>query len=432
MSLDLLKEFGNPQDASTGQDPHGTGSIHEEDFGEFQQPEISSTGGTVGVSPNNGPRHETLFTKENGQQDGLLIDVRSALPPPSPSFRDLNAPLKLQIPPENDTTGCTEVKSSEATPITAWPSFERHRAKSIGKLPPLSPYLDDDEWGDFEEEIPAQYVIPQDAKDQPPVIQKALDENAASSSSLLDLMDSLEVKSSATAKSPARAKALNTEPAAPSNIPPPSILLSTVTKIFQSVSAEIRDIVSSAGTAVLTSVPSSHNLVFYSLASKITIIRASARILAGRKNRWRRDTHLAQSMKIGPANAGKAGGMKLAGVDRAETRREDQEAAEVMKLWKQQVGTLKSQIARINAQQSEIEFTLPEIGENTPIRTAKMGEGALVAPKCCFLCGLKRDERVAGLDVNVEDSFGEWWVDHWGHVDCIQFWEENRDSLKQR
>ncbi|KAL8860216.1 MAG: hypothetical protein Q9198_010588 [Flavoplaca austrocitrina] len=135
-------------------------------------------------------------------------------------------------------------------------------------------------------------------------------------------------------------------------------------------------------------------------------------------------------MSIGPANAGKAGGMKLTGVDRNEARREDQEAAEVVKLWQQQAGGIKSQIAKVNAQQSEVKFAIPEYSDNMPIRVAKLGEGGLTAPKCCFLCGLKRDERVARLDVSVEDSFREWWTDHWGHTDCIRFWEEHKDSLK--
>lgn len=68
-----------------------------------------------------------------------------------------------------------------------------------------------------------------------------------------------------------------------------------------------------------------------------------------------------------------------------------------------------------------MKLVLPELSETMPLRTAKPGEGGISAPKCCFLCGLKRDERVARLDVNTEDSFGEWWVDHWGHVTASDF-----------
>jgi hypothetical protein len=43
-----------------------------------------------------------------------------------------------------------------------------------------------------------------------------------------------------------------------------------------------------------------------------------------------------------------------------------------------------------------------------------------------------RDERVANVDAHVEDSFGEWWTEHWGHLECRLFWEENQASLAQR
>lgn len=437
MSLDLLQEFGNPPHgdlqnpwnaygSSTSQGPE---LIDEDEFGEFEKPEVSEKpeepqnhDGTPKAPPSRVEEH----------QDLLSIDTKSAPPPPSPSFQELNAPLKLEIPAGSSHTSPTDVKPKDDTPITAWPSYRRDRAKSLGKPLPFSPYTDDDEWGDFEGEPQAQRGVMYQAENPNPVTRDSPKGKAMQSNYLLDLMDSIGTNLPPTTGPPNRATALTTEPAAPSNIPPPSVLLSLITGIFQSLSAEIRDIVSSTSTALMNRESLANDVVLSGLTNKIAMINGSTRVLAGRKLRWKRDTHLAQSMRIGPANAGKTGGMKLTGIDRTEARREDQEAAEVVRLWTQQVGGIKSQIARINAQQSEVNFVLPEVSENLPIRTAKTGEGALTAPKFCFLCGLKRDERVARLDVSVEDSFGEWWVDHWGHVDCIRFWEEHKDSLKQR
>jgi hypothetical protein len=70
--------------------------------------------------------------------------------------------------------------------------------------------------------------------------------------------------------------------------------------------------------------------------------------------------------------------------------------------------------------------------ENTRVTTAMASQGAIKAPHACALCGLKRDERIPKIDENVEDSFGEWWTEHWGHTECRQFWEDNMGLLGQR
>lgn len=198
----------------------------------------------------------------------------------------------------------------------------------------------------------------------------------------------------------------------PSNIPPPSILLLLAATLLQSLSLEIKRLIASIKD--IDSEPASSDKPdLSSLLLRLAFLRAIARIIAGRKLRWKRDTHLAQNMKIGPAQAGKRGGMKLIGVDRMESRREDQEAAEVVRIWNQHAGSLRACIASINARTPRIVPALPDLAENMPVRTAKVDEGALTAPRSCILCGLKREERVQRIDVNVEDSFEEWWADHW-------------------
>jgi hypothetical protein len=153
--------------------------------------------------------------------------------------------------------------------------------------------------------------------------------------------------------------------------------------------------------------------------------------MAGRKLRWKRDTLLSQAMKIGLAAAGGKGGMKLAGVDKAEISREDREATDVVRVWKEQLGRLRSAIAVANSSMHDTSahLTIPDISENMYVKTQ---EGGLTAPKPCLICGLKREERINKVDVQIEDSFGEWWVEHWGHRACRNFWLEHEGKLKHR
>lgn len=202
----------------------------------------------------------------------------------------------------------------------------------------------------------------------------------------------------------------------PTNVPPPSILLSVSVLDVQSVLPRIK---------AIAEMPGKEGLEF--LQRCISNLHATARVLAGRKLRWKRDKILSQSMSIG--QAGKQGGMKLTVVDKGESRREDQEAAELLKVWKQQVGPLRSFLSTLK---SGPKVSLPGIADSMPVRVGQSADGAVQAPKPCFLCGLKRDERVNNVDVNVEDSFGEWWVEHWGHLDCCQFWAKQKDSLPHR
>jgi len=74
-------------------------------------------------------------------------------------------------------------------------------------------------------------------------------------------------------------------------------------------------------------------------------------------------------------------------------------------------------------------LVIPDISDNMYIKTQ---EGGPTAPKPCVVCGLKRGERINKVDVQVEDSFGEWWAEHWGHRACRNFWLEHEPKLKIR
>lgn len=42
-------------------------------------------------------------------------------------------------------------------------------------------------------------------------------------------------------------------------------------------------------------------------------------------------------------------------------------------------------------------------------------KNVLIVLKVCVVCGLKWDEWVVKVDYEVEDSFGEWWIEFWGY-----------------
>ncbi len=138
-------------------------------------------------------------------------------------------------------------------------------------------------------------------------------------------------------------------------------------------------------------------------------------------------------MKIGSAQGSKLSGMKLTGIDKGENLKEEREVADVVRIWKEQLGKLRSAVAAANAGGASPPLgVIPEIAGTLPVRVGKVAEGAFVAEKACVLCGLKREERVEKVDVSVEDTFGEWWVEYWGHAACHNFWEEHKDELRQR
>ncbi|KAG9812034.1 hypothetical protein KCU68_g20439, partial [Aureobasidium melanogenum] len=167
------------------------------------------------------------------------------------------------------------------------------------------------------------------------------------------------------------------------------------------------------------------------LASYVTLAHVLGYIIAGRKFRWKRDKHLAQSMRIGPAMSGRSGGMKLTGLDKSEAGREDTEVQVVLSVWREQAGRLKTAVTGASVHGSKL--TVPELGDALPVRVAKGSEGAITSTQACALCGLKREERVTKVDVAVEDSFGEFWVEGTNmHRSCLRFWELFKDRLMSR
>ncbi|KAI1180120.1 hypothetical protein F4777DRAFT_531029 [Nemania sp. FL0916] len=213
----------------------------------------------------------------------------------------------------------------------------------------------------------------------------------------------------------------------PINIPPPSILLSAFPQLFDQANEYLYKPISGQPQRVKDRVLNDAK-VYDFLRGFLSLAVVAARIVAGRKMRWHRDKFLSQSMSISAAGSK---GMKLAGVDKAQAAREDREAADIVERWKSQVGLLRSMVASTNSARGsgEEQLKIPEIADTTQVQTAK---GVPTAMKACVVCGLKRNERLARVDYDVEDSFGEWWTEHWGHVACKRFWLQHENLLRQR
>jgi hypothetical protein len=195
----------------------------------------------------------------------------------------------------------------------------------------------------------------------------------------------------------------------PSNVPPPSVLFSWLTKIYVSLSSS-----ATSPTAILQ------------------VHRLSGRILAGRAQRWRRDTLLSQSLRISDMSLGnKQSGMKLSSLSKSESQREAREASETVAAWNARFSTFTSVLRKQNVVLPK--ETKLRLSEPLAIKVLKSEQGGMDANYICPVCGLKRNERVLGVDDNgVEDVFGDYWKDGWGHKDCASAWYEYNELLSQR
>jgi hypothetical protein len=198
----------------------------------------------------------------------------------------------------------------------------------------------------------------------------------------------------------------------PTNIPPPSVLLELLVDLFNNLQKEAATAKRQPNQVTATTI---HNT-----------LETASRIIAGRTLRWKRDTILSQSMRIGPA--GKPGGMKLSAVNKHEDVKEAQDAVDVLSLWRERAALFNAVI-----QTAGLRPIPPILGPSAlKVIIAKPEQGGIKASHACALCALKRDERVLKVDEDVQDSFGEWWTEHWGHTGCRVFWERNSGLLGQR
>ena len=398
----------------------------EDDFGDFETEtahEVTSAAPTdksafdllSSISP-----AQSAHTKQPKKQPpGLLLSSAGLTTDPLPypqapkspygSFQNrkpeqvrqlkVATPITSEFPRESK-----QAKNDSPTPVTAWPTVDTGEFNSS--------------WDEFKDLPPSKTkpapptVKPMPSKAQPP-----------SDWEWCTWGDSEEKQQNPiNAAGPSVAFGVEAGPP-PTNIPPPSVLLSIFPQLLNLAGTSLlkpaHGLPSSAQQRVLSDPATTIFLRGY-----VALATVAGRIIAGRKQRWHRDKFLAQGMTISTASSSKTRGMKLAGVDKAQAAHEDREAAEVVAVWKQQVGRLRSAVAAANAG-----LRVPELSVTLSAHTA---QGVPTAPKACVICGLKRDERIGKVDVEVEDSFGEWWVEFWGHRDCRNFWLEHEVKLRQR
>ncbi|RXG47552.1 hypothetical protein VDGE_06493 [Verticillium dahliae] len=221
-----------------------------------------------------------------------------------------------------------------------------------------------------------------------------------------DAVDGVETSSSKpavkpmanTARKVQNANTSGSDATPPTNIPPPSVLLSIFPELLALANTSLFKPAASQPTSIKDRIASDPGTIAF-LQGYLALAGVAARIIAGRKLRWHRDKFLAQGMAISSAGAK---GMRLAGVDRAQTAREDREAADVVDVWKEHVGRLRSAVAAAKSAPGGQQLRVPDLAENMAVTTAKV---VPTAPKACLVCGLKRDERVGKVDFDVEDSF---------------------------
>ncbi|CAI4211816.1 unnamed protein product [Parascedosporium putredinis] len=241
----------------------------------------------------------------------ITTSVPSPYPPPlkSPPFQERNPykGLAIAAPKQEDLKKTDDPNSP--SPVTAWPDLD-------GGAPPASQRDEWAPWEDFPEEKPEQKQQPRDAL------------RSAQGGLLEEGEEGYDDK----------------EPP-PTNIPPPSVLMTILPGLFNLATTSLFQPTAGQSAEAKKKIMSDPATLAF-LRSYLLIATVAARILAGRKLRWHRDKFLAQGMAISAAGAK---GMKLAGVDKAETAREDREAADVVAAWKTQVGRVRSAVAAANA-----------------------------------------------------------------------------------
>ncbi|KAF2845838.1 hypothetical protein T440DRAFT_254413 [Plenodomus tracheiphilus IPT5] len=240
----------------------------------------------------------------------------------------------------------------------------------------------------------------------------------------------------------------------PTNVPPPGVLLSLFPLLFNEAQEKLFKPMAAQTLPMRNKLMAEPATIAY-LAGYLVLANVAAHIIAGRKLRWKRDQHLSQGMRIGPASSRATSGMKLTGIDKGENMKEEREVSDVVRVWKEQVGRLRHVVSGANQIKSGTLGSVPDLQEVMPLRTLKQSEGGMPARQPCMLCGLKREERVTAADLATDDSFGEWWIDqvnmHRGKcggggggevmIDatmtdtfpgCRNFWNEHKDRLRQR
>ena len=381
-----------------------------DDFGDFERgPSNLAIQNPVPLQNEHEIKMQALTETDSHGEDLISISARSSM-----IDQAVNTKRQAQMPLSSPTK--PEQKSTPKSPAKAMMSNgkpQRNKLQKKSAFQPLPSTINDDAWDDFEETVTSESAPPQTIEGQ----GESSDDMAWFSSLLLPCSSTLSVRPTDVP---------------PTNIPPPVILLSLFPALFRKAHADFFQPLAGLNPTSKAKTMGDTKVIDY-LQGCLALVRTAAHVIAGRKYRWKRDTFLSQGMRIGPAGRS-GGGMKLTGIDKAENNKEEREVLDVVRAWGELSGRLRSAVAAgQNASSSGSVRVIPDVQETMVVQTAKQTEGGVPAPHQCALCGLKRDERVVKVDDQVQDSFGEWWIEQVSmHKDCRSFWEEQKDSIRQR
>ncbi|KAK3340336.1 hypothetical protein B0H65DRAFT_472027 [Neurospora tetraspora] len=314
--------------------------------------------------------------------------------------------LKIKTPVTSDFP--KEVKEREPSPVTAWPSGT---GDGFG-----------DDWDEFKDLSVSSTKTPAKTAGNTKTPAKKPDLDSSFDSDWKDWGETENEKPKIVGVASQPTSSDKSPP--PTNVPPPSILLSILPQLLDLSRTSLLKIKALPAAKQHAVVSDPATMTF--LRGYLALATVTGRIIAGRKQRWQRDKFLMQGMSI--SAAGGMRGMKLATVDKTQSARDDHSAVAVLDVWTQQEGSLRSTVTAANAA-SDTKLKVPQLKLALQVHVAK---NVATAPKPCVICGLKRDERVTGVDFDVEDSFGEWWIDFWGHRACKNLWVEHEAKLRQR
>ncbi|ETN45616.1 uncharacterized protein HMPREF1541_09448 [Cyphellophora europaea CBS 101466] len=365
----LNESFASEQLPATSQPISRPPLPNEDDgWGDFEAPgdaqrEISSSRGTQ--------------SGKNVYSTGAFAEAQPQAPP-------------SDFQPDDDWDAFEDGQTEPARPVgTSHPHLDTNPAHTTSRITTdQSLPTDDDEWDAFEDGKPIPESVTATTTAEPP--SKPSPHPSSTSNPT----------TSATPPSATR----------PTNIPPPSTLLSLLPTVISTLSS----------TTPPPTAPQIQHLY-----------HTTARIAAARSLRWRRDTLLSQSTRISAAGAAGKSGMKLSSLNKGEAAREEREAAEALAAWNGGVpkwhGVLREGGVKVESKGKGLRLRLP-LG----VRGLSAREGGMEAAYVCPVCGMKRSERVVGVDEGEEDVFGEFWVEGWGHRACAEVWYAWKGLLGQR
>jgi hypothetical protein len=311
----------------------------------------------------------------------LLGDLNVSQPEP---------PITTQRIADNATNKrALNTAAKKKSPVSAF--VPKQPAKKINSEPPK----EDDAWGTFDDwEASIPIKTPANSSSKRAAIPTVVTDRTTTPAPIL---------------SPTTDDAQPGE-LAPTNVPPPGVLLSLFPSLFADAQEKLFKPMAAQTLPMRNKLMAEPGTINY-LQGYLMLANVAAHIIAGRKLRWKRDQHLSQGMRIGPASSRATSGMKLTGIDKGENMKEEREASDVVRVWKDQVGRLRHIVSGTNQIKAGTLGAVPDLQETMPVKTLKQSEGGMPARQPCMLCGLKREERVTAADMATDDSFGEWWID---------------------